>query len=77
MEPATWYHLRVTAHNNAGFAVAEYEFATLTGDGSKYRSVLLSCAVSAVSLIYQLLLHILSNLRKLVFGFDLKIIVIS
>ncbi|XP_043801753.1 Down syndrome cell adhesion molecule-like protein Dscam2 isoform X5 [Apis laboriosa] len=31
--PATWYHLRVTAHNNAGFAVAEYEFATLTVTG--------------------------------------------
>ncbi|KAG5309252.1 DSCL protein, partial [Acromyrmex insinuator] len=28
-----WYHLRVTAHNNAGFAVAEYEFATLTVTG--------------------------------------------
>lgn len=33
--PATWYHLRVTAHNNAGFAVAEYEFATLTVTGGK------------------------------------------
>lgn len=36
LEPANWYHLRVTAHNNAGFAVAEYEFATLTVDGSTY-----------------------------------------
>ncbi len=34
LEPANWYHLRVTAHNNAGFAVAEYEFATLSVDGS-------------------------------------------
>ncbi|KAK9880038.1 hypothetical protein WA026_008552 [Henosepilachna vigintioctopunctata] len=33
LEPATWYHLRVTAHNNAGFNVAEYEFATLTING--------------------------------------------
>ncbi|XP_076390068.1 Down syndrome cell adhesion molecule 1 isoform X42 [Megachile rotundata] len=33
LDPATWYHLRVTAHNNAGFAVAEYEFATLTVTG--------------------------------------------
>ncbi|XP_045473863.1 Down syndrome cell adhesion molecule-like protein Dscam2 isoform X49 [Harmonia axyridis] len=33
LEPATWYHLRVTAHNNAGFNVAEYEFATLTLTG--------------------------------------------
>ncbi|XP_024939109.1 Down syndrome cell adhesion molecule-like protein Dscam2 isoform X47 [Cephus cinctus] len=33
LEPANWYHLRVTAHNNAGFAVAEYEFATLTVTG--------------------------------------------
>lgn len=31
--PAIWYHLRVTAHNNAGFNVAEYEFATLTETG--------------------------------------------
>lgn len=30
LDPAEWYHLRVTAHNNAGFTVAEYEFATLT-----------------------------------------------
>lgn len=36
LDPASWYHLRVTAHNNAGFAVAEYEFATLTVTGGKY-----------------------------------------
>lgn len=35
LEPAQWYHLRVTAHNNAGFTVAEYEFATLTITGGK------------------------------------------
>ncbi|XP_050520794.1 cell adhesion molecule Dscam2 isoform X43 [Daktulosphaira vitifoliae] len=34
LDPATWYHLRVTAHNNAGFSVAEYEFASLTLSGS-------------------------------------------
>ncbi|XP_028982374.1 Down syndrome cell adhesion molecule-like protein Dscam2 [Diachasma alloeum] len=33
LDPANWYQLRVTAHNNAGFAVAEYEFATLTVTG--------------------------------------------
>ncbi|XP_018577214.1 Down syndrome cell adhesion molecule-like protein Dscam2 isoform X3 [Anoplophora glabripennis] len=33
LDPAQWYHLRVTAHNNAGFNVAEYEFATLTVTG--------------------------------------------
>ncbi|XP_026825573.1 Down syndrome cell adhesion molecule-like protein Dscam2 isoform X17 [Ooceraea biroi] len=33
LDPASWYYLRVTAHNNAGFAVAEYEFATLTVTG--------------------------------------------
>ncbi|XP_014244458.1 Down syndrome cell adhesion molecule-like protein Dscam2 isoform X24 [Cimex lectularius] len=33
LDPASWYNLRVTAHNNAGFAVAEYEFATLTITG--------------------------------------------
>lgn len=27
--------LRVTAHNNAGFTVAEYEFATLTVNGGE------------------------------------------
>lgn len=36
LDPATWYNLRVTAHNNAGFNVAEYEFATLTVTGGKY-----------------------------------------
>lgn len=39
LDPASWYHLRVTAHNNAGFAVAEYEFATLTVTGGEYRSI--------------------------------------
>ena len=33
LSPATWYNLKVTAHNNAGFSVAEYEFATLTVRG--------------------------------------------
>ena len=36
LNPATWYNLKVTAHNNAGFSVAEYEFATLTVRGGKY-----------------------------------------
>lgn len=40
LDPASWYHLRVTAHNNAGFAVAEYEFATLTVTGGEYRASL-------------------------------------
>ena len=35
LNPATWYNLRVTAHNNAGFSVAEYEFATLTVTGGE------------------------------------------
>lgn len=35
LEPATWYVLRITAHNNAGFNVAEYEFATLTMTGGE------------------------------------------
>lgn len=33
LDPANWYQLRVTAHNNAGFSVAEYKFATLTVTG--------------------------------------------
>lgn len=37
LEPATWYVLRITAHNNAGFNVAEYDFATLTMTGGKYK----------------------------------------
>ena len=39
LNPATWYNLRVTAHNNAGFSIAEYEFATLTATGGKTLSV--------------------------------------
>ena len=27
--------MKVTAHNNAGFSIAEYEFATLTSTGGK------------------------------------------
>ncbi|KAJ8982888.1 hypothetical protein NQ317_004318 [Molorchus minor] len=33
LDPAQWYHLRITSHNNAGFNVVEYEFATLTATG--------------------------------------------
>ena len=36
LNPATWYNLKVTAHNNAGFSVAEYEFATLTVTGGEF-----------------------------------------
>jgi hypothetical protein len=45
LDPAVWYHLRVTAHNNAGFNVAEYEFATLTVTGGKsmFRCSFLLC----------------------------------
>lgn len=32
--------LRVTAHNNAGFTVAEYEFATLTVNGGEFNCML-------------------------------------
>jgi hypothetical protein len=33
LAPATKYHLRVTAHNNAGSTVALYNFSTLTAEG--------------------------------------------
>lgn len=33
LEPASWYNVRITAHNSAGFTVAEYDFATLTVTG--------------------------------------------
>merc|ERR1712215_423472 len=33
LNPATWYNLKVTAHNNAGSSIAEYKFATLTANG--------------------------------------------
>ncbi|XP_043207619.1 Down syndrome cell adhesion molecule-like protein Dscam2 isoform X5 [Amphibalanus amphitrite] len=33
LEPATWYDLRATAHNNAGSTQAEYLFATLDEEG--------------------------------------------
>jgi hypothetical protein len=45
LDPANWYHLRVTAHNNAGFAVAEYEFATLTVTGGNVPSLLMSATM--------------------------------
>lgn len=35
LNPATWYNLRVTAYNNAGFSLAKYEIATLTVTGGK------------------------------------------
>ena len=41
LSPATWYNLKVTAHNNAGFSVAEYEFATLTVRGGMFEFLLL------------------------------------
>ncbi|KAG4065278.1 hypothetical protein HA402_012720, partial [Bradysia odoriphaga] len=33
LDAASWYSVRITAHNSAGFTVAEYEFATLTVTG--------------------------------------------
>ena len=33
LQPATWYSLRMTAHNSAGTSTAEYDFATLTKTG--------------------------------------------
>lgn len=50
LDPANWYHLRVTAHNNAGFSVAEYEFATLTVTGGKIM-LLLGCFQVILTLI--------------------------
>ena len=35
LQPATWYSLRMTAHNGAGTSTAEYDFATLTKTGGK------------------------------------------
>ena len=43
LNPATWYNLRVTAHNNAGFSIAEYEFATLTATGGEDHTQSESC----------------------------------
>ncbi|XP_076051377.1 cell adhesion molecule Dscam1-like [Oratosquilla oratoria] len=34
LTPATWYKCRITAHNNAGTSVAEYEIATLALTGA-------------------------------------------
>lgn len=36
LDAASWYIVRITAHNSAGFTVAEYEFATLTVTGGKF-----------------------------------------
>lgn len=37
LDASTWYNLRITAHNSAGFTVGEYEFATLTATGGIFR----------------------------------------
>lgn len=37
LDAASWYIVRITAHNSAGFTVAEYEFATLTVTGGMYK----------------------------------------
>lgn len=34
LDPATWYQIRVVAHNAAGSTKADYEFATLTATGA-------------------------------------------
>ncbi|CAH0581331.1 unnamed protein product [Chrysodeixis includens] len=71
LEPATWYVLRITAHNNAGFNVAEYEFATLTmtggtiapvrevGDGSLTTEQTLKIILSHLNLIVPVVAAIL------------------
>lgn len=37
LSPATWYTLRMTAHNSAGSTVVSYEFVTLTNSGGECR----------------------------------------
>ena len=39
LTPATRYMLRISAHNNAGSSVAEYECATLTPSGGAISSI--------------------------------------
>jgi hypothetical protein len=48
------YNLKVTAHNNAGFSIAEYEFATLTATGgenqmAKSKNLVLTTCCCAVA----------------------------
>lgn len=50
LEPASWYMLRVTAHNSAGFTVAEYEFATLTINGGEPLDILIQIWVWVLSM---------------------------
>lgn len=40
LSPATWYTLRMTAHNSAGSTVVNYEFVTLTNSGGEEPAVL-------------------------------------
>lgn len=49
LDPAVWYHLRVTAHNNAGFNVAEYEFATLTVTGGRFARMGRRCTCASTT----------------------------
>ncbi|XP_068224097.1 cell adhesion molecule Dscam1 isoform X19 [Palaemon carinicauda] len=46
LTPATWYNLRISAHNNAGSSVAEYECATLTLTGATLPPTVMDSRVS-------------------------------
>ncbi|PSN42210.1 hypothetical protein C0J52_11247 [Blattella germanica] len=46
LNPATKYHLRVTAHNNAGSTIAFYNFTTLTAEGGNVVLVTVSPELS-------------------------------
>lgn len=74
--------LRVTAHNSAGFTVAEYEFATLTVNGGESLSLLTSHAQFVTRGIfrfnYQLVELNLDDLKIVTFFFVCgKLILIS
>lgn len=64
LDPATWYNVRITAHNSAGFTVAEYEFATLTVTGGIYPHPIQAHLFFFVSLLYLKEKQILKKLLK-------------
>ncbi|XP_050693602.1 cell adhesion molecule Dscam2-like isoform X49 [Eriocheir sinensis] len=76
LTPATWYNLRISAHNNAGSSVAEYECATLTLTGGTIAPIREVPAFGAGDLPFYLNLNLIVPVVSAVVVIVLAIVII-
>nr|CAD7573670.1 unnamed protein product [Timema californicum] len=75
LSPASKYHLRVTAHNNAGSTLAYYNFTTLTAEGVIDRLLDVHTVLSVSATVSPELAPPVSHSREMPFYANIKIII--